>query len=209
MSEEVAKEAANSFEWVGFVTPLLPFFLGFVTAVFSEPIRRWIFSPLLRLSFEKNGNCVSHTPVQNGGKEYEAYYIRLKVENKKRPLAKACRAYLIDVEKQDENGIWKPTIYTDSLPLAWSCQERSEVRRALDLPYSVVQYVDIVATNNLHNNYSMQVTPLPFRYHSLFENEPKTFRFTVLVAGDGVRPKTAKIIFGWKGKWDDFEVSSS
>lgn len=207
MSGAVTKEVANSLVWVGLVTPLLSFFLGFVTAVFSEPLRRRIFRPVLRLSFEKNDSCVSHTPLQNGGKEHEGYYIRLKVENTKRPLARACRAYLIVVEEKDENGLWKPTIYADSLPLAWSCQERNDARRPIDLPYGVTQFVDVVATDSLLNNYFVQVAPLPFRYLGLFDDKRKTFRFTVLIAGDGVQPKTAKIEFGWKGTWNDFEVS--
>ncbi len=209
MSGGIANAATDSCTWVSFVTPLFSFVLGFVTAVFSEPLRRWLFRPVLRLSFEKNDTCVAHTPVQNGGKEHEAYYIRLKVENTTRPLAKACRAFLIGVEEQGKNGVWIPTIYADSLPLAWSCQERREARKPLDLPFGVAQFVDVVATDSLFNNYFVQVAPLPFRYHTLFEIKPKTFRFTVLVAGDGVNPETKQIVFGWKGVWNDFEVSKA
>jgi hypothetical protein len=207
MCVNITKAATDSRDYFAFLTPAVSFILGFVIAVFSEPLRQWLFRPVLRVSFEKNDSCVAHTPVENGGKEYEAYYIRVKVENTRRHLAKACRAFLIQVEEKDESGYYKPTLYADSLPLAWSCQKPDEARKPIDLPLDVAQFVDVVATDSLSNNYFVQVSPLPFRYHKLFEKKPKDFRITVLVSGDGVKPATTRIIFRWKGTWNDFEVS--
>lgn len=33
------------------------------------------------------------------------------------------------------------------------------------------------------------------------------FRFTVVVAGDGIQPKSVKIRFAWTGRWNEFTAS--
>lgn len=201
------KTTVDACGYLGFFTPLISFLLGFITAVFSEPLRQWFFRPVLKLSFEKSEDFVSRTPMKNGGKEHEAYYIRIKVENIKRRLAKACRAYLINVEEQDESGQFKKSIYADNLSLAWSCQEPDEARKPIDLPNGVAQFVDVIATDSIFNNYFIQVQPFPYRYERLFDKKPKTFRLTIQVSGDGVEPETVQLVFTWKDKWNDFDVS--
>jgi hypothetical protein len=145
---------------------------------------------------------VAKTPTGGG----EAVYIRVEVMNEKRRLAKQCRAYLVNVEVQNGRNEFEPTIYVDSIQLAWSCRENGKEREAVDLPNGVSQYIDVLATYKSSNCFTPQISPFPFRYEELFINSPKTFRFTVQVSGDGVDPVFTTIIFSWKGQWDDFEV---
>src|SRR5690242_19923357 len=121
--------------------------LGFALALIAEPIRLWLYRPRLKIEFGSSSEFQAQTTVthyvqnpQRGAPlgdlvylgSHEAVYIRLKVVNKQpwwfrgSPVAKGCRAYLTDIEKAQENGEFKGTIYCDSIPLAWSCAEPSQ-----------------------------------------------------------------------------------
>jgi hypothetical protein len=76
-------------------TPLISFILGFLSAVFAEPVRERLFRPILKLSFTGQDDTVAKTKTIAG---IEAVYVRVKVVNTKRKLARAVRAYLIIVE---------------------------------------------------------------------------------------------------------------
>lgn len=186
------------------------FILGFLSAVFVDPFREFLFSPKLRLSFDNDSRCVSRTPERGNGQEREAIYIRIRVENTKRRLAKQLKAYLVNVETKNNNDKFEQSIYADSIQLAWSCSPSIETRLdPIDLPKGLDKYADIVATDSISNRYDFQIFPFPFRYEQLFDNEPKTLRLTILVAGDGVNPEKIKLIFTWKGQWNNFEVNKA
>ena len=112
---------------VSLISILSGFILGFLSAIFTDPIKRVLFKPVLKVDFGEGENYRSRTPT---GKEIikpdrsvaieltsEAFYIRAKVTNKRRIIAKECRAFLINVEKI-VNGKPEPTLYCDSIQLA-------------------------------------------------------------------------------------------
>jgi hypothetical protein len=179
------------------------FILGFVSSVFAEPARQRLFRPVLRLSFSGGEDCIAGTPLTG---ESEALYIRIKVVNKKPRLARGCRAYLVNVETKSTPTGFAPTLYADSIQLAWSCQVSGCERNALDLPNGVSQYVDVIATSKANNTFTPQIVPFPFRYQQLFSTKSETYRLTVQVCGDGIEPKVLRLIFVWKGQWDTAEA---
>lgn len=192
-----------SISWLSAITPIVSFILGFISAVFAEPARQRLFRPILQLRFSNTPDCVAKTPTVGEG---EAIYIRVGVVNENRRLARQCRAYLVNTEVQNDLGEFEPTIYVDSIQLAWSCRKEGKQRDAVDLPNGVSQYIDVLATDKSNNCFRPQISPFPFRYQEVFTNTPKTFKFTVQVSGDGVDPVFTTIVFSWKGQWDDFEV---
>lgn len=196
----------TSIPWLSVLTPIVGFILGFISAVFAEPVRQRLFRPILSLRFSNTPGCVARTPTGDGG---EAIYIRVEVVNVKRSLARQCRAYLVNAEAKNALGEFEPTIYVDSIQLAWSCREIGKERDAVDLPNGVSQYIDVLATYKISNSFNTHISPFPFRYHDLFSNKPKTLMFTVQVSGDGVKPAFITIVFSWKGQWDNFEVYQS
>lgn len=187
--------------------------VGFASAVFAEPLRRWLYRPVLVLGFGNGSEHKARTlekaelfdpeksavPIHS---THEAEYLRIKVINTATTLAKACRAYLVRVEKQDAEGKFGPTLYCDSIPLAWSCRDQ-DAHGPLDLPNGVAQFVDLISTRSISSHYRVEVKPLPFRYVALFQ-EHGTFRFTVQVSGENVKPVFLSIIFVWKGVWNDY-----
>jgi hypothetical protein len=148
--------------WVSFLTPLATFFLGSITAVFSDPVRKRIFRPKIELTFNNDSDHVANTPDRESGREYFAHYIRLGVKNKNTTLAKQCRAYLVNIEKK-EDGDFKRTIYADSIQLAWSCRGKGNELTPIDLPKGISQYVDLIATTSKDNSYKPQTIPFMFR----------------------------------------------
>ena len=112
---------------------------------------------------------------------------------------------MINVEKK-ENSNYVRTLYADSIQLAWSCRINGTELNAVDLPHGIVQYVDLIATNNTNNSYRPQIKPFPFRYEKIFSNEKQSLRFTIQVSGEDMDPVLVKVVFCWKEKWDTFDV---
>lgn len=187
---------------------------GFGAAIFSEPLRRWIYRPELKLEF---GDSDAYKTLTSESAEiwdfklqksiptvYDARYLRVKVTNTKFAMAKNCRAYLVAVDKETSAGVFEPTVYCDSIPLAWSCSA-DKAYEPLNLPKGVEQFIDIVSTRSISNEIKVEINPMPYRYVNLYRQHG-TFRFTVLVSGENVEPQFIKIVFKWNGIWDQFET---
>ena len=189
--------------------------IGFASAIFAEPLRRWIFSPKLLVSFEDSTDYRARTPETATYRDpaasavpvhsnHEAEYVRVKVVNDARPLAKECRAYLIGIEKQQNNGAFAPTIYCDSIPLAWSCRD-DMAYEPVDLPNGVAQFIDLLSVRSISDEYRLEIKPLPQRYVG-FLRDKGTFRFTVQVSGENAKPVFITVLFTWNGTWDEYDA---
>jgi hypothetical protein len=185
-----------------------------------------LFKPDLKLDFDKNGDFVALTPERitsnNSTIEIKAYYIRVKVTNTKNVTAKDCKTYLVNIEKLDASGSFKSTIYCDSIPIAWSCQNIGEQYNGININKGVNQFADVVTTRHFPSagevmyptmaNQSAkpdilypQIKLTPFRYEGIFK-EKGTFRFTVQVTSANADPKTIRLVLDWNGIWDKFSV---
>ncbi len=184
--------------------------IGFVTAVFADPLRRWVYRPELKLEFDEDvPGCKLRTPERSKptdtqSMEREAYYVRVKVANAAASLARGCRAYLVNVERRDHAGEFQPTDYCDTIPLPWSYRGE-QAYRPVDLPNGVVQFVDLLSTRSDAEEFQPAIRPFPYAYRGLFR-EHGQFRFTVQVSGENVAPTRIRITFDWLGGWNDFSV---
>jgi len=191
----------------------------FFSAILAEHVRRSFFGPKLKLSFGDGEEYRTLTPEGGeGGSAHQAYYVRVKVNNKSSYAAKNCRAFLVNVEKKDDSGKFKPTLFCDSLRLPWSCSE-GEQYSPKDIPKGVNQFLDLVSTRGtiytlvsgidgpvaIHPSYKIEMHPRPYRYEVLFD-DVGVHRYTVRVTADGAKSVTVRIIFKWEGDWEKFEV---
>lgn len=178
--------------------------IGGIIALFTPSLRRYMLGPKLEIMFdpEKEGFVVK-TPFKINEEVTDAYYIRVMARNVKQILAKECRTFLINIEKQNENGIFEPTLYCDSIQLQWSA--RSSKFDHIDLPNGISQFIDVLQARKNYHCFKPLIEFTPFRYQELFQQHG-IFRFTIQIAGNDIVPKFIKIVFHWKGKWDDFEV---
>ncbi len=185
--------------------------IGFVSAVLApivvEPVKHWVFGPKLKVIFIEDDRGFITDTKEKG--VTEAHYVRVKVLNTGRQIAKQCRAYLVNVEKWNTStDKFEPTIYCDSLQLAWSARANiEEAFRPVDMPKDISQFVDIVSTRRPESDYKVMTNTHLYRYEPLFKEHGK-FRYTVVVSGDNVKPVSAKVVFEWGGDWDNFAVSA-
>jgi hypothetical protein len=189
-----------------FWSPFAGFVAGFLTAVFAEPLRQWLWRPALNMEFKKANHFLTKTPARIQSVEYEALYVRVKVINRGSHIAKSCRPYLVAIDRLGPSGTWDPTDYCESLQLAWSARG-DERFTPLDLPKDVPHFIDVLSTNSLDHNLVPEIVVVPFRYEQLF-TAPGEYRFTVLVAGDGVKPASMSIAVKWTGQWDKVEAAA-
>lgn len=186
---------------------------GGLLALGAEQGSNWLRRPKLKLSFSGGDDCRSESMLVNarGDAVGKAIYVRVKVENAGKLLARSCRAYLVKTESMHDDGGVKPTIFADSLPLEWSCRPHGAGGEPIDLPRGVSQYVDVVA---IGINTTLPgpdarfwqmcfAVPSPVRYDGLFSGRPKKLRFTVLVSGDGVAPEQLSIDVAIGNDWND------
>ncbi len=196
-----------------FVQAMVGWVVGFFSAIFAEPTKQALFGPRLKLEFGNGPEFQTRTPEDAAFKQvtwmtshHEAYYLRIRVTNERRPLAKSCRAFLVAVEERDNQSRFSPTIYCDSIPLAWSCQGEKQSYLPLDLPNGVAQFVDVISTRKPQGqpaSFRPEIQVMPLRYFDLFQRHG-TLRFTVQVSGENVKPVTLRITFCWQGLWDGF-----
>lgn len=183
--------------------------IGFISAILApivvEPLKHRVFGPKLKVEF-KEGDAGFITDTKEGGGK-NSHYVRVRVLNTGRQIAKQCRAYLVDVEKWNiSTGEFEPTIYCDSLQLAWSARTNTkEAYLPQDMPRDINQFIDIIYTRNLESGYKIMIEPRLHRYESLFKEHGK-FQYTVLVSGDNVKPVSVKVVFEWSGDWNNFTV---
>jgi hypothetical protein len=184
--------------------------IGFVSAVLApivvEPLKRRFFDPKLKVEFIEGDKGFITDTKEKG--VTEAHYVRVKVINTGRQIAKQCRAYLVNVEKWNTStNKFEPTIYCDSLQLAWSARANTEEAYSpLDMPRDINQFIDIVSTRRPEIDYKIMVYAHLYRYEPLFKEHGK-FRYTVVVSGDNVKPASTKVVFEWSGDWHNFTVS--
>lgn len=189
--------------------------VGFVSAIFAEPVKHWLCQSRLEVAFGEGSEYKARTPEQmrqpdpqGSGKEiisfHNAEYIRIKVTNRSSSIAKNCCAFLVGVQKKNPKGKFEPTIYCDSIPLVWSCREDC-LYGPIDLPKDVVHFIDLVTVRSISGEYRLGIKTIPFRYaHLLRENG--TYRFKVQVSGENVKPKFISVDFSWNGVWDQYEA---
>ena len=187
------------------------FIAGFATSVFAEPLRKSLFKPNVKIYFEQTPDFTSKTPEarkDNDGKESigEATYVKGKAVNESRFLARACKVYLVNIEKKNpRTGRFELTSYSDSIPLKWASQPPDRIFSPLDLPKNINQYFDIVVLRDCSDQFDPQLYVKPFRDEALF-NDTGTFRFTIQLSGDQTVSERILIILEWNGNWKDFKV---
>ena len=180
---------------------------GAAIAVAAEPIRQRLFAPTLGLYYEDNSDHLASTPAYVAQHEVQALYVRAKVVNHSLLLAKRCRVFLVNIERQDSTGEFSRTLYCDSIQLAWAVREGQQYE-ALDVPHSVPFFVDIFSTLEGAPGIQPHVRSLPLRYVSLF-SAPSTLRLSLRVAGDGAKAAELKLVVEWKGTWNSIAIRAA
>jgi hypothetical protein len=190
--------------------------IGFLSSVFTEPVKNYFWGPKLHLEFNpqndtnnddfatvtKEGNPVTGTP---------ASYIRVLVTNQGKGLAKHCQAYLVNIEVWNTSRkCFESADYYDSIQLAWSASPNKASGETaaydpIDIPYGVKKYVDVVSVRESSPNIRLHWKVQLNRLVEILKKKGK-FRFSIQVAGDNLTPQLIKIVFDWNGVWNQYKV---
>jgi hypothetical protein len=107
----------------------------------------------------------------------------------------------VNVERQAKEGKkFEPTEYRESLQLSWASQF-DRAYDAFDIPHDAPHFVDVASTRQLTGEFEPSTRTHPLRYGKLLQPHG-TYRFTVVVSGDGVKPVTIRPVVSWNGVWD-------
>ncbi len=184
----------------------LPAFIlgGLLGPLVLEALRR----PWLALKFKADPEYISRTTERSGPTDpgVRACYVRVKAKDRTWRVAKNCRAYLVKIEKQDERGNFVPTGYVDPMQLIWSAKgSREKGLLPIDLQKYAPQFFDVISVRENQSSFRPEVEVWLFRDGSLLM-EKGTFRFTVSVSGDNVKPATKRICLSWDGDIDKLKA---
>jgi hypothetical protein len=183
------------------LSTILGFISGALIAVFADPMRRWVYRPVLALSFDQSDHHITKTPEG----DHEAFYVQVKAENSRAALARSYRAYRVNIERCGSSGAWEATTFCGSRQLAWE-GPGNDPYSAVDIPRGVPLFFNVLSTREGSPAFSLSLATHLLAYHS-FMFSPGTYRFTIAVSGDGVKPASIMISFTWTGIWNQFTVT--
>jgi len=182
--------------------------LGFLSSVLTEPVRDRLFGPKLQVEFDpdKQG-FATHTKDNIGHDFVQASYIRVLATNKRKRIAKQCRAYLSGVEMWNASlRRFEPTLYCEALQLAWSASPEGRAFDPVDIPKDVRKFVDVVSVREGSTSIRSHVIAHLYRYEDMLTKQSGKFRYTVLVAGDNMKPQSVKVGLEWNGDFKQYRV---
>jgi hypothetical protein len=184
---------------------VVAFLAGALTAIFADPIRQRIFRPKPRLLFGLSNNFALNAPltVGNPAKTVNGIILRGAVTNDGVTIAKKCRVYLVNIEKQNERTMaFDQTDFGDTLPIQWSSRLPPQFE-PLNIPKDTIHYFEILDIYEGHSEFHPHVEFFPSRYSALV-SEKGVFRFTLQLAGEGFEPEMMKVEFSWAGSFPTY-----
>ncbi|MGD9728221.1 MAG: hypothetical protein AB7V39_17765 [Nitrospiraceae bacterium] len=185
--------------------------LGIVIGVLLLPLRQWLTRARVRIVFAESDALIGlHERVHvTDGKAVRSRYIfcRGYAKNLSSNIADQCRVYLTRIEKMDEEGRFHRKDFLDNIQLAWSARPKEARFDAISLPKGLEQCFDVFLLNDAERERGLQLQLLytPTRY-TLLCSEPGTYRFTVLIAGQSVVPRSAALTVEWTGEMEGLRL---
>jgi hypothetical protein len=181
---------------------VLPYILGFMSAVLAEPVRRCLLSSAITTTFRPSAGFGSHCFCVSPTTETDVMskYVRVTVEcsSALRTSALGCRPFLTRIERLEPEYV---ELHHDPVPLNWSYVGH----QPLDITSGMRFYVDIVAVNNDSNSLQPQTTVVPATWTASLA-PPGKYRFSVMIPGDNVLPSETAVTFLWDGNFDSLTL---
>jgi hypothetical protein len=169
--------------WLG---PLIGVVVGFMLNMVHQYFQERWFGPKLIISGRK-------------GEGPNAVWMRFRVQNmNKRRVARNCRAYLTAIHQISNNRPISDNLAADSVQLSWEGGDFDP----RDIPYGASQYGDIVYfPKQDKSDWQFHTRPNYLNENLNLKGYRGTYRFSVIVAGDGATPATKEINVDYNGDW--------
>lgn len=189
-------------EWI---STAFGFVLGIVGTLFTEWFTIWRKRPGITVSFHPDENCLREANAEMTAGlrvfEKEMKFVRVKVTNRRRYPARACRCFVTAIRKSSANET--KTVFADTLPLRWAYLDFLPI----DIPAQTTFYADILSTQANQNYFRMEMNPLPLHFHHS-TTERARYEIDMSVVGDNFDPVSFRLHLDWKQNWDVLDVWS-
>jgi hypothetical protein len=184
--------------WVLLLSAIISAICGLFSGLLGRLFEEWRYRPRLVVDFSPDTEgFLTEWTRSEGGTQMTDNYIRARVRNEARRVAKQCRPYLVKVEEVLPSGR-NPTKMVESLVLGWPRG---------DIPKRISQFDDVTAVAKDNNRpgwifKTREPSPVLAGYKG-------TYRLTALVAGDGVAPDGRKIEVIYRGEWEHLRAQDA
>jgi hypothetical protein len=193
--------------WILLLSAALGLVAGLFSGLLGRRLEEWWYRPRLKVEFNQNEHGFrTEGRWKEGDTEIVEIYVRARVRNIGwGRVAKQCLPYLVNLEEVHTAGI-TPTTFVDSFVLRWAGVPQDPNRyNPRDLPIGINRFFDVVGV--LKNKAGWRFTFRErFSEHDELPNYAGTYRFTVLVTGDGVVPAGRKIDVTYNRDWHNLRA---
>jgi hypothetical protein len=177
---------------------------GLLSGVYPDMRAYWT-RPRLVIDYEGGRSNLVHSEYkehQSQGVEttVSEIYIRARVRNTGRQIAKACRVFLVDLKEVQPSGL-TGTSLNDAKVLAWAGFHFA----SLDIPRGVNFFVDIARVSKHNPGWKLSVEKL-FANQKTLEKYCGTYRFYLLVTSDNASPSRCEIDITYNNDWNNLRA---
>jgi hypothetical protein len=174
---------------------------GLVTSFYSHA-RSWLTRPRLSVDYANDaGHFIDFNAINREGRDISAVYVRVRVRNLGRRVARGCRVFLTGLEEVHPAGT-TPTNLHDALVMGWPGGTDFEPR---DIPHGVSFFADLVMVSKHREGWGFCVRETHANHRRLPEYRG-TYRFHVLVAADDADPARCTVDATYDGDWHNFRA---
>lgn len=196
-------EAPNP--WIVLVSVIAGLIGGLFSGFLGRRLEERLFGPKLVVDFVP-GEVGFRTEGSwtHEGAEIVELYIRARARNVGKHIARQCRPYLTKLERVFPAGTTERAPIFESLVLRWPGGDFAP----RDIPPGIIQFFDVVGVLKSSPGWRIKFSE---NHSSLAElaQFQGTYRFTVLVTGEGARPAECAIDVTYNGNWHNFAAVTS
>ena len=194
---------------LGYVSGVLS---GALAPLIAECAKRRFLGPRLEVMYKEEERYmpITEVPGRLPGRLYPAKYLRVRVENTGRRVAKGCKAYLVKLE-EIVNSEPQPTFYQDTFRLRWAYEQQDELHEGIDIPPGIFIFFDVLSCKHQEDK-DMTIIQVSKFSIKKFRNKikfNKSYRFTILVASEETEPEQISLTVKMGETWRDFRVIDS
>jgi hypothetical protein len=174
---------------------------GVLSGAYSYLLARYNRPNLLIDYIGSAANRVEADHPVNGVSE-SFVYIRARVQNKGRHIAKSCRVFLTALDEVRIGGTTTPTVLADSKVLSWAGWKFAPI----DVPAGVEFYVDLMKVSKHREGWDFSVEKL-FADQQNLKHYKGTYRFSLMISGDNAEPTACKVDVEYHGDWNNLRAA--
>lgn len=167
-----------------------------------QHLRDYWNRPVLEIDFGGDDSYIVETTEHSSdGRDASYLYIRVRVRNTGRQVAKGCRVFLARLEEVHPSGQTTRTAFHDSRQLAWAGLRFVPV----DLPRGLEFYADVLRVSKDAPGWDISV-------HHLFASERSlkgykgTYRFHLVATCDNSEPARCVVDVSYAGDWHNLRA---